>query len=674
MNVMNNMFETSYQSVPFSKISEDDFMPALETEINKCKSEIEKIIAQDEISFDNTIIALEDATMNVELIESIFSNLYSAESNDKLQVIAKDFFLKSQDFSNYISFHLGLFKRIENLYESQEKHKYTKEQSVVLENSYRAFIRNGANLSDSLKERLKEIDKKLAKTTLQFADNLLEETNQYWLEVNKSSDLDGLPQGAIDAAKEAAVEKKLPESWLFTFDVPSYLPFMKYLKNRDLRKKFAQAYSKRCCNGGETDNKELVKTISYLRHERANLLGYNSHADFVLERRMASNVENVMDLLNQMLDRALPVANKQVAEIIEYAKKNDGIEDFQVYDFPYYSQKVKMEKYDFDDEVLRPYFKLENVIDGVFTVASKLYDLEFIKTDNVDVYHEDVSAYEVRKNGSYQGLFYTDFFPRPGKRGGAWETSFKRQYKRGDTVFRPHSSIVCNFTKPTNSRPSLLTFNEVTTLFHEFGHALHDLLSDVTYRDVSGTNVFWDFVELPSQVMENWVYEKECLDLFANHYETGDKMPEEHVQKIKMSSNFNEGYQVVRQVSLSLIDMSWHTQHSKNIVDVIEHEKSATKKTQLLPPLDGACVSTSFSHVFSGGYSAGYYSYKWAEVLDADAFEKFKEEGIFNKEVANSFYENILSKGGSDNPMTLYKNFRGKDPSVDAVLKRGGLI
>lgn len=486
-------------------------------------------------------------------------------------------------------------------------------------------------------------------------------------------DVDGLPEGTKEAAAQLAASKD-KKGWMITLDYPSYIPFMKYAKNRELRKELSMAFGSKGFHGDELDNQENVKRIVNLRHERANLLGYKTHADFVLEERMAETPGKVKDFLNELLEKAKPAAEREFAELEAYAKELDNIDRLEKWDSAYYSEKLKQKLFNLDDEKLKPYFKLENVINGVFKVAEKLFGLTFKEVDNVDKYHPEVKTFEVYDNNEFISLFYADFHPRAGKRGGAWMTSYKPQYILNGVNSRPHISNVCNFTKPTSSKPSLLTFNEVTTLFHEFGHGLHGMLANTTYPSLSGTSVYWDFVELPSQVMENWCYEKEALELFAHHYETGELIPMEMVEKIKESATFQEGMATVRQLSFGLLDMAWHGTDPSSIENVKDYEEHAFESTNLFPETPETCMSTSFSHIFQGGYSSGYYSYKWAEVLDADAFAYFKENGIFNKTVAEKFKENVLSKGGTENPMELYKRFRGAEPNVNALLERAGLV
>jgi len=544
---------------------------------------------------------------------------------------------------------------------------------MLLEKNYKAFIRNGSNLNEEDKNVLRDIDKNKSKLGLNFGENVLAETNDYELILTDKNDLAGLPDGVVEAAKMLADEKQI-EGWIFTLDYPSYIPFMTYADNRKLREKLAKDFGSRAMKNNEHDNQQNIIDIVNLRHQRANLLGYKSHAHYVLEERMAEEPDNVKDFLEKLLSKAKPAAEKEFQLLKDLAKK-DGIDSIEKWDGAYYSEKLKKALFALDDEQLKPYFKLENVIQGVFDISGKLYDLHFEAITDIDTYHEDVKTYKVtNSDGDFVSLFYADFFPRKGKRNGAWMTSYKAQWKTDKVNSRPHVSIVCNFTKPTTSKPSLLTFNEVTTLFHEFGHALHGMLADTTYPNLSGTNVYWDFVELPSQIFENWCYEKEALELFAKHYETGEVIPMELVTKIKDSSNFLEGIATLRQLSFGMLDMGYHANDPSQLTNVKEFEKQTFGDTQLYPDVEENCMSTAFSHIFQGGYSAGYYSYKWAEVLDADAFEAFKEKSIFDKETATKFKNNILSKGGTEKPMALYKKFRGKEPNVDALLKRAGLL
>ncbi|OMP31000.1 M3 family metallopeptidase [Mangrovimonas sp. DI 80] len=675
MNILNKPFDTPFNTAPFSKLKNEDFLPAFKEGIAQAKAEIDAITTNPEApTFQNTVEALDFSGEQLDRISSIFFNLNSAETNDQIQKIAQEVSPLLSEFSNDITLNEDLFKRIKAVYEVKDELELTTEQHTLLDKKYKSFSRNGANLPEDKKQQLREIDKNLSQLKLKFGENVLAETNNFEMVITNEDDLEGLPEGAKEAAKQLA-ESKNVEGWIITLDYPSYIPFMTYASNRELRKKLAIAFGAKAFKNDKLDNQENVLQIAKLRYQRANLLGYKTHAHFVLEERMAKTPDNVNKFLYELLDKAKPAAEREFANLQEFAKELDGIEVLQKWDSSYYAEKLKQKLFDLDDEKLKPYFKLENVIDGSFTVAKKLYGLHFEEIHDIDKYHTDVLTYKVtNEQGDLVAIFYADFFPRPGKRNGAWMTSFKPQFRKNGTNERPHISIVCNFTKPTKSKPSLLTFNEVTTLFHEFGHALHGMLADTTYPSLSGTSVFWDFVELPSQVLENWCYEKEALELFAKHYETGELIPMELVNKIKESATFHEGMQTLRQLSFGLLDMSWHGQDPSPIADVKKHEIEAFESTRLYPDVPENCMSTSFSHIFQGGYSSGYYSYKWAEVLDADAFEYFTEQGIFNKQVAQKFMDNILSQGGTEDPMTLYKRFRGKEPQPEALLRRAGLI
>ncbi|CAM1353195.1 M3 family metallopeptidase [Tenacibaculum ascidiaceicola] len=665
-----------FNTPPFSQIKEEDYKPAIKEAIQIAKDEINAIIENPEApTFENTTVALDNTGNTLDRATSIFFNLNSAETNEEIQKIAKDISPWLSEFRNDMILNEELFKRVKTVYDQLSVLNLTPEQEMLLDKQYKSFARNGANLNEDDKAELRKIDAELAKLSLQFGEHVLAETNAFELLITNEDDLAGLPESAKEAAKELA-NSKGKEGWIITLDYPSYIPFMTYADNRELRKKLAIAFGKKGFQQNKYNNEQVVKDIVTLRHKRANLLGYKTHAHFVLEERMAETPEKVMEFLNELLEKAKPAAQREFKNLEAYAKKLDGIDQLQKWDGAYYSEKLKKELFNLDQELLKPYFKLENVIDGVFTVANKLYNLQFEEIDSIDKYHEDVKTYAVTDTDSnFVSYFYADFHPRPGKRNGAWMTSYKSQYRSNDTNERPQVSIVCNFTKPTQTKPSLLTFNEVTTLFHEFGHALHGMLANTTYKSLSGTSVSWDFVELPSQVLENWCYEKEALELFAKHYETGEVIPMEYVEKIKESASFHEGMQTLRQLSFGLLDMSWHSGDSpETITNVKEFETNAFAETKLYPDVAENCMSTSFSHIFQGGYSAGYYSYKWAEVLDADAFEYFKEEGIFNKEVADKFKNNVLSKGGTEEPMELYKRFRGREPKPDALLRRAGLI
>ncbi|WP_422081670.1 M3 family metallopeptidase [Ulvibacterium sp.] len=671
MNPLLNPFDTA----PFSKIKDEHFKPAFLEAIEAARKEIDAITDNPHgPTFENTIEALEFAGQHLDRISSLFFNLNSAETNPKIQKIAQEISPLLSEFSNDITLNEALFKRIHFVYRQKNDLNLSTEQQTLLEKKYKSFSRNGANLPEDKKKRLREIDAELAKLKLQFGENVLAETNKYELHLTNENDLDGLPEGEKEAAAQLA-QSKDKEGWMVTLDYPSYIPFMKYAKNRELRKKLSLAFGSKGFHGDELDNRANVLRIVKLRHERANLLGYETHAHFVLEERMAETPKKVHAFLNELLEKAKPAAEREFKQLEDFAKELDGIDRLQKWDGSYYSEKLKQKLFNLDDEKLKPYFKLENVITGVFKVAEKLFGLQFEEVFDVDTYHEEVKTFKVYDlENNFISLFYADFHPRKGKRGGAWMTSYKPQYQRNGENVRPHVSNVCNFTRSTPSKPSLLTFTEVTTLFHEFGHGLHGMLADTTYPSLSGTSVYWDFVELPSQVMENWCYEKEALELFATHYETGEAIPMGLVEKIKESATFHEGMATLRQLSFGLLDMAWHGGNPSSITDVKIHESQAFEGTQLYPKTPETCMSTAFSHIFQGGYSSGYYSYKWAEVLDADAFALFKEKGIFSEEVATKFKENVLSKGGTEKPMVLYKRFRGSEPRIEALLERAGLL
>ncbi|HDZ06982.1 hypothetical protein LCGC14_0051740 [marine sediment metagenome] len=672
MNPLLSPFDTA----PFSQIKNEHFKPAFLQSIEDARAEIDAITENtDAPTFENTIESLEFSGQQLDRISSVFFNLNSAETNEEIQKIAQEVSPLLSEFGNDITLNEALFNRVKAIYDQKDSLNLTVEQNTLLDKKYKSFSRNGANLSEEKKTRLRAIDAKLAKLKLTFGENVLAETNKYQLHLTDEADLDGLPDGEKEAAAQLSISKGKEDGWMITLDYPSYIPFMKYAKNRKLRKDLSLVFGSKAFHNDKLDNQENVLEIAKLRFERANLLGYKTHANFVLEERMAQTPEKVHSFLNELLAKAKPAAEREFKQLEDFAKKLDNIDRLEKWDSSYYSEKLKQELFNLDDEKLKPYFKLENVINGVFKVAENLFDLQFEEVHDIEKYHEEVKTYKVYDTDkNFISLFYADFHPRAGKRGGAWMTSFKSQWKRNGENVRPHISNVCNFTPSTKSKPSLLTFNEVTTLFHEFGHGLHGMLANTTYPSLSGTSVFWDFVELPSQVLENWCYEKEALELFAKHYETGETIPMELVQKIKESATFQEGMQTLRQLSFGLLDMSWHGVDPTSITNVKTHEDEAFKNTSLYPETPETCMSTAFSHIFQGGYSSGYYSYKWAEVLDADAFAYFKEKGIFNKEVATKFKDNVLSQGGTENPMILYKRFRGAEPKVEALLERAGLL
>jgi len=675
MNILVQPFDNKLDTAPFSKIKIEDYLPAFQEGIKLAKAEIDAIVTNSlPPTFENTIEALSFSGNTLDRISSIFFNMNSAETSDEMQKIAQEVSPLLAEFGNDITLNAELFAKVKQVYEQRDNLNLNPEQSTLLDKKYKSFSRNGANLPEKEKTQLREIDKELSKLSLKFGENVLAETHAFELHLTDEKDLAGLPEGTIEAARSLAKSQE-KEGWIFTLDNPSYIPFVTYADNRELRKKMSIAFGARCFQNNELDNQEIVLKIAKLRFDRATLLGYKTHAHFVLEERMAESPEKVLSFSNDLLAKAKPAALREFAQLTAFAKELDGIDQLEKWDGAYYSEKLKQQLFNLDDEKLKPYFQLEKVLDGAFTVAQKLYGITFEETFEVDKYHEDVKTYEVKdEDDQLVAVFYADFFPRKGKRNGAWMTSFKSQYIKNNINERPHVSIVCNFTKPTETKPSLLTFNEVTTLFHEFGHALHGMLANTTYPTLSGTSVYWDFVELPSQILENWCYESEALALFAYHYQTDEMIPMELVRKIKESASFQEGMATMRQLSFGLLDMGWHAQDPSNIKDIKAFETEQFASTQLYPDVKENAMSTSFSHIFQGGYSSGYYSYKWAEVLDADAFEYFQENGIFNKEVATKFKENVLSKGGTEHPMILYKRFRGQEPKPDALLKRAGLL
>ena len=663
------MFQTPYNAAPFSRFTPSDYLPAIEKAIAESLAQIDSITQNSEpASFKNTIEALAYTGLELDRLTAMFFNLNSAETNDTLQAEAQRISPLLTDYGNDIRLNKALFKRVKTVYDQRETLSLTAEQQTLLEKTYKSFTRNGANLSLNDKESLRKIDKELATLKLKFSENVLAETQHYQWVITDKEQLSGLPDFVLDMLAQEA-QKCHTQGWVITLDMPVYTAVMKYADNRDLRQKLFTDYHSRCAGNSPYNNEANVLRIAELRQARASLLGYPSYADFALEERMAETPEKVMNFLNELLSKAKPQALKE----LEQLKTFSGLADFQQWDFAYYAEKLKQERYQIDDSLLKPYLSLEKAVEGMFAVAHKLYGLRFTLTEEIEKYHPEVQTYKVTdEDGNYLALFYTDFFPRAGKRNGAWMTSYKEQYidKQGKDS-RPHISIVCNFTRPTDTAPSLLTFNELTTLFHEFGHALHGMLSKVTYPSLSGTNVARDFVELPSQLMENWCYEEETLRLFATHYQTGAPLLIEWVQKIKEASAFMEGILSVRQLNFGFLDMAWHTYpHLERLENVHLFEQEATKETQLYPPIDVMCISPAFSHIFSGGYAAGYYSYKWSEVLDADAFEAFKEVGIFNAEVATRFRKEVLEKGSSEKESLLYKRFRGQDPTPDALIRR----
>jgi peptidyl-dipeptidase Dcp len=673
MQALLNPSPLKYGALPFDQFQTADFLPALEVAIKDAYVELEHWKKERSAAFKDVIVALDDLRETISQISSIFYNLHSAHTNDELEKIAPEISTKLTKFSNDVTLDPIVFARIEECWSTRDRQNLTTEEMMILNKTYKSFVRNGAKLGEEAKTRMRQIDEALAKLSISFSQNVLKATNNFEKFITDKALLDGLPESFLEASSEAAEKKGKKGQWLLTLDYPMIVPVLTYAKNRELRHEMFLAHSSKAFSG-ELDNKPVILEVVKLRFERANLLGYKTHADYVLEERMADSPDKVKNFLSELNVKAKPHAQREIAKLSALAIELDGIKQLEKWDSSYYAEILKKREIGFDEEVLRPFFSLEKVIAGIFQVTQKLYGLNYTELSDLPVYHEDVKVYEVTDKNGFVGLFYMDFFPRASKRGGAWMTSFVDQgISRGESR-RPHVAIVCNFTKPTKTKPSLLTLNEVTTLYHEFGHALHGLLSKCKYTSLSGTNVYWDFVELPSQIMENWVHEKDCLDLFAAHYETGEKISIDLIEKIKKSGSFLEGLATMRQLTFATLDMDWHSQDPKAFADVLKVEALATKDLSFLPDVPGTSISCSFSHIFAGGYSAGYYSYKWAEVLDADAFEYFKEKGIFNPEVAKLFRENILERGGTDHPMNLYKKFRGKEPNVDALLRRAGLI
>ncbi len=667
-------FNTPHQTAPFNEIKNEHFIPAFQEAIKQGEAEIEQIAGDlGKPTFENTIVALDRSGRLLNRTAGVFFNLMSSETNEELQKIAQEVSPLLTKFQNDITLNPKLFERVNYLYYNRANLKLNPEQAMLLESTYFSFIRQGASLKEEQKQRFREISTELSKLSLNFNENLLKETNSFELNINDKTKLAGLPESTLEAAAGLAKEKN-KTGWVFTLDMPSYLPFMKYADNRDLRKEMYIAYGSRAFKNNELDNQQNVEKIAALRLEMAKLLGYKNYAEYALERRMAAKPANVYKLLDDLYEASYKTALAEKAEVQAFAQKSGFTGEIMPWDWAYYSEKLKVEKFDLNDEMMKPYFELNKVIDGVFGLATELYGITFKPNTEIQVYNKEVIPYEVfDADGKFLSVLYADFHPRAGKQGGAWMNDFKGQWKENGVDSRPHITIVMNFTRPTSTKPALLTFDEVETFMHEFGHALHGMLANSTYATLSGTNVYRDFVELPSQIMENWAVEKEFLDRFAVHYQTGAKIPAELVKKIVDAQNYQAGYLSIRQLSFGYMDMAWHTLEQPFTGSVKTFEENAWSKTRIFPVIPEVCMSVQFGHLFAGGYAAGYYSYKWAEVLDADAFSVFKEKGLFNKAVAKSFRENILEKGGTEDPMVLYKRFRGQEPTVDALLKRSGL-
>ena len=676
MSINNNPFFQKNinfdEAIPFDIIKADHFVPAIKEAIKLAKIYIEEISYSSEApTFENTVLALENSSEYLEIVASTYYHLFSAEGDKKIEELSQEISPMMSEFSSDIYLNESLFDRIEEI--KNRNKNLSKEDSRLVHVYYRRFVRNGAGLEEKGKESLRKIDTDLSSLSPQFSTNLRKAINKYELWIKNKKDLKGLPERAIDTAKEEAKSKGKKDAWLFTLQFPSMIPILQFADNRKIRENISKAFAVKCVKDS-FDNSDLIKKIVSLRHKRAKILGYKNYAEYVLEERMAGDASKVYELLDKLYDKAYPVASNEIAELKTFAQAEDKIEDFMSWDYSYYSEKLKKMLFEFDEEKLRPYFKSENVVNGVFEVANKLYGISFEKIKDIPKWHPDVETYKaLDSEGNYLGLLYADLYPRATKKGGAWMNELRSYGLSGDKINKPHICFTCNLTKSTKTQPSLLSFSEVETVFHEFGHCLHGLLSEVKYKTIGGTSVFWDFVELPSQIMENWVLEEEALNLFAKHYETGEKIPKDLISKLKSSRNFMTGNTCLRQLQFGYLDMAYHDS-VVDIPDIEVFEDVVLGKTRLLPKVDGGTTSCSFAHIFAGGYAAGYYSYKWAEVLEADAFSKFKKDGIFNKETAKSFRENILSKGNLENPMELFKKFRGREPQVEPLLERDGLL
>lgn len=668
-------FDTPHQAPPFDTIEENHYLPAVRAAIDEARANIDAIKGNSApADFKNTIVALETSSERLDSVTGVFYNQLHAAGTDRLEALAEEIGPLTSNFASDVALDETLFARVKAVYDARDTLGLNTEEMTLLEDSYKGFVRGGALLDEDKKARLREVNEKLSVLGPSFNANTKKSADMFSLVIEDEADLAGLPDSAIDAARETAEERDMKGKWVFTLDYPSYIPFVTYADHRGLREQIWRAFSSKAWQD-KFDNCENIKQIVSLRDERAKLLGYKNHADYVLERRMAETSETVMGFLNKLLTAYKPAAQKDLADLKAFAKEIGGPDDIKPWDVGYYAEKLKQKLFDFSSEDLRPYFPLENVLEGVFTHFTKLFGLRFVPSQAYPVWHEDVVAYDVvdDASGDFMGVFYGDFYPRKGKKAGAWKTAYRNQGLKGGEVLRPIVAIVCNFTKPTKTSPSLLTFDEVTTLFHEMGHATHALLSNVTYASHAGTSVLWDFVELPSQVQENWAFEKETLDMFAKHYQTGEAIPAALIEKVQKAKNFMGGWAGLRQVNLGMMDMAWHTADPSSIEDIAAFEDEISKNTTLFPRLAGP-TATSFSHIFAGGYAAGYYSYKWAEVLDADTFELFEQKGLYNQDAAKAYVGQVLSQGGSQHPKILYRNFRGRDADPDALLRREGLL
>lgn len=673
-NPLFGAFETPFQVPPFDLIREEHFLPAFKEGMEREREEVDAIATNsDAPTFSNTIEALDYSGAFLTRVGNIFSNLTSAQTNDELQEIAREVTPLLSKHSDDILLDPGLFQRVKSVYEQKDSLNLTPEQDRLLDKYYKRFVRGGANLGETEQVRMREINEALSMLTLEFGENILEENNIFKMVLDDRADLAGLPDAVISAASEAAASAGHEGKWIFTIRKPSLIPFLQFSERRELREKMLKAYITKGANGNELDNKSILSRIAALRVERANLLGYSSHADFVLDENMAKVPANVYDLLNQLWEPALAMAQQEGRDMQAMIDAEDGGFKLEAWDWWYYAEKIKKARYDLDDEQLRPYFMLDNVRDGAFDLATRLFGITFEEILDIPKYHEEVRAFEVKESdGSHIGVLYTDYFPRTGKRSGAWMNSFRKQMKENGRNVTPVILNCGNFSRPTGDQPALISLEETLTLFHEFGHALHGLLSDCTYPSQSGTSVPRDFVELPSQIMENWATEPEVMKSYARHYQTGEPIPDELIEKIKNAGLFNQGFATVEYLAASFLDMDWHTLSEAVEMDADEFENKSMEKIGLMPEIVVRYKSSYFNHIFSGGYSSGYYSYIWAEVLDADAFQAFKETSLYDQEVARSYRENILERGGTEDPMTLYVRFRGSEPSIDALLTRRG--
>ncbi|TCO08771.1 M3 family metallopeptidase [Natronoflexus pectinivorans] len=673
-NILNQQFNTPYQTPPFNEIQPELFLPAIKEAIKLGITEVREIIENSQKpDFSNTIEALEKTGKQLSRISSILFNMNAAETSDAIQKAAREVSPLLSEYANDIWLNEALFEKVKSVYSIMGTLKLSEEQQTLLDKTYKGFIRKGALLDEKQKKRYRQITNELSQLSIQFGENLLAETNDYKLHITKEEELSGLPEAVVEAAAHLA-KNEGKEGWMFSLHITSFMPFMKYADNRKLREQLFRAYSSRCNHDNKHDNKEIILKQTALRLEKAQLLGFKTHAHYVLEERMAQTPEKVNDFLEELYSKSFEYAKNDIEEVKAFAKNEGFNEELQRWDFAYYSEKLKTARFQLDDEMTKPYFQLEKVKHGIFNLTNKMWGLSYKRNDKIPLYHSDVEAWEVYdENDDMLSILYLDFHPRKSKQGGAWMTSFRDQHVENGMNVLPQISVVCNFTEPTPTRPSLLTYSELTTFLHEFGHALHGMLSKVNYESLSGTSVYHDFVELPSQIMENWAREKEWLQEIGIHYQTGEPIPEELINNILASGNFQSGYQIIRQLSFGFNDMAWHTITEPVKSNPVEFEHQAMKRTELFPLIEGTCMSTAFGHIFDGGYASGYYGYKWAEVLDADAYTMFKTHGIYDKTIAGRLRETILSKGGTIHPMELYKSFRGQEPSIEPLLERSGI-